>query len=80
MFDKKFVNCHYMRLLVQGEKLGKTFSNNYKAELNISCAMVFFSTNCLLSRTYVVSLIVGEYLLLFRLFFDRCPITLEQTD
>ena len=70
MFDKKFVNCHCMRLLVQGEKLGKTFSNNYKAELNKPCAMFFFSKNCLLSRTYVVSLIAGEYLLLFCLFFS----------
>ena len=55
MFDKKYVNCLCMRLLVQGEKLGKAFSNNYKAELSKPCAMVFLvRTVCLVERMLLV--------------------------
>ena len=59
MFDKNFVICDCMRLLVLGEKLGKAFSNKYKTDHSKPCGM-FFSKNCLFNRTYVVGLVVEE--------------------
>ena len=69
-----------MRLLAQGhkKKQGKLFPTNCKTDLSKPCGM-FFSKNCLFSRTHVVSLVVEEYLLFFACFFNRCPIALEQT-
>ena len=45
------------------KKQGKLFPTNCKTDHSKPCGM-FFSKNCLFSRTHVVSLVVAEYLFL----------------
>ena len=56
-----------MKHLTSMFKQPKLFSTNYKVDLSKYCAR-FFVKSCLISRTYVVSLVVAEIIFVFSFF------------